>query len=323
MRAREFLTNGGWANSITQTTHITPLLVVQVLKVLDVFVQNLNNHLEAKNIPPVELGTPCGSTTYYQRDLIQDPDREYGDIDVNLHIPRIEGISNNANTTLIQNEVKNFCDGSRDFQTQNGTNVIFKMGEDHVQVDLVTSYLHNKAWSQALAPEYQVKGLLCNSLYSSLGETLHLSIGGGHGIQAKLQNNVLVPFRTVKDVKLTTITVNPKTWAVDIVKYFGCKTISNRLKSYPGLLDEVHVADIINSIKGIAETLELNGKLPNNFDHADEMLRQVKSIYLSKIGKAINSSKFDKASSEAAIAKAEQTKAMLSSKSEVFAKLII
>lgn len=316
-RVTKLMTNeGGWANPATQNTHITPALVEAVFKVLHTFVDNLNKHLTANNVPPVELGKPCGSTTYYKRDLVQNPEKEYGDIDVNLFIPRIEGTTNNANADIIRKQVIAFCEGSPDFQTSNGTNVIFKIGNDYVQVDLITAYYHNKEWTNALAPEHNVKGVLCNSLYSSLGEVLNLSIGGGHGVQAKTQNGELVPFRTVKGVELTTITNNPKTWALDIAKYFGCTKLSPRLKAYPGMIGEIRVADIINSIKGIAETLALNGKADSN-----SMLGKIKSIYLDKIDAVINSSKFEKAATPEAIAKAQQTKEMLAAKSKQFANL--
>lgn len=316
MRANEFLKEGGWANPATQNTHITPALVDLAFKVLRTFVDGFNKFLKAKNIPPVELGNPCGSTTYYKRDLVQNPEREYGDIDVNLFIPRIKDLTNNANASLIQNEVKEFCESSPDFQTSNGTNVIMKIGKEYVQVDLITSYYHNKEWTNALAPEYNVKGVLCNSLYSSLGESLQLSIGGAHGVQAKTQNGKLVPFKAAKDVELTTITNNPKTWAVDIARYFGCKKISPRLKAYPGMLGEVRCSDIINSIRGIAETLELSGK-----GNANELISRIKDIYLGKIQKAIDSSKYEKAESESSKLKAKKTKELLATKSANIAKL--
>lgn len=321
VRAREFLLNGGWANPATQNTHITPALVDRAFKILHHFVAGLNQHLKAKNIPPVELGQPCGSTTYYKRDLVQNPEREYGDIDVNLFIPRIEDLSNNANADLIRTQVKEFCEISPDFQTSNGTNVIVKIDNNYVQVDFITAYYHNKEWTNALAPEYKVKGVLCNSLYSSLGEALMLSIGGGHGVQAKMQNGELVPFRTIKGVTLTTITNNPKTWAADIAAFFGCKQISSRLKDYPGMIGEVRVADMINSIRGIAETLELNGKLPAQYQSANDLLVTVKDIYLGKIQKAIDSSKYEKAETPAAIEKAEKTKEQLTKQSKNFAAL--
>jgi len=314
MRAKEFLREGGWANPATQNTHITPALVDLAFKVLHTFVNDFNVFLKAKNIPPVELGNPCGSTTYYKRDLVQNPEREYGDIDVNLFIPRIEGMTNNANASLIQNEVKEFCESSPTFQTSNGVNIIVKINNDYVQVDLITAFAENKEWTNALAPEYNVKGVLCNSIYSSLGEALSLSIGGGHGIQAKFQDNKLVPFRTVKDVKLVTVTNNPKSWALDIVRFFGGNNFSPLLRQYPGMKDEVRIKDMILSIHGIAESLSLSGKLPG-YSSPEELLRSVATIYQNKIDKVISSTKFEKAITPLAIKKAEDTKRILATKS--------
>jgi len=321
VKVRDIINEGGWANPATQNTHITPALVEQVVKVLHVFVANLNKYLESKNIPPVELGQTCGSTTYYKRDLVQNPEREYGDIDVNLFIPRIEGTTNNANADIIKTGIKEFCEASPDFQTSNGTNVIFQIGQDYVQVDLITAYSHNKAWTTALAPEYNVKGVLCNSIYSSLGEALNMSIGGGHGVQIKTQGGQIVPFRTTKDVELQTITNNPKSWALDIAKFFDCKKISPRLKAYPGMIGEIRVSDMVQSVRGIAETLELNNVLLG-YSSADELLNAIADIYQGKIDKVITSSKFDKAATTAAIEKAEKTKQLLASKSTEITAMI-
>jgi hypothetical protein len=316
MKINEIIVEGGWANPVTQNTKITPQVVAQAFKVLQNFIVKFNEFLKNKNVPPVELGKPAGSTTYYERDLKVNPTKEYGDIDINMFIPRIEGMSNNANADLFKTNLKEFCEGSADYQTENGTNVIFKLGNDYVQVDFITAYYENKAWSTALAPEWNVKGVLCNSLYSSLGEVLNLSIGGGHGVQAKIQDGKIVPFRQNKDVQLVTVTNNPESWALDIAKFLGCKNIAPLLKQYPGKLDEVRVSDMINSIKGITETLELNNK-----GNAQVLLQKIKQIYLGKIDKVVNSSKFDKAATPAAIEKAQHTKEMLASKSAEFARL--
>jgi hypothetical protein len=311
------LHEGGWANPVTQGTHITPMLVDRVFKVLHIFVARLNVFLQSKNIPPTELGNPCGSTTYYKRDLMKNPTREYGDIDVNLFIPRIEGTTNNANADTIKKAVQEFCEGDTDFQTSNGTNVIVKVGNDYIQVDLITAFYHNKEWTSALAPEYNVKGVLCNSIYSSLGEALNLSIGGAHGVQGKFdEEGNLVPFKTVKGVTLKTITNKPDSWALDIAKFFGCTKIHPLLNQYPGKLDEVRVSDMINSIKGIALTLQLN-----SITDSWELLQKIKAIYLGKIEKGIQSSKYDKAATPEAKEKAEHTKEMLAQKSAEFATL--
>jgi len=304
------LTEGGWASTLTQGTKITPQLVQYVMKLLQQeFVPLLNTFLKRNGLGETEVSAPGGSATYYERDLEKQPNKEYGDVDVQFHIPRIEGTTNNANMNIYKKAIKEFCDGTNNYSTDNGTNIILRVGQDYVQVDLVYSYYENKEWTNALRPEWNLKGVLANSLYSSFGEALSISFGGGHGVQVKTQNGQVVPFRTVKDVKLHTITNNPKTWAVDIAKYFGGK-MNSQLQKYPGLLDEVRVSDIVNSFKGIAQSL-----------NRPELLQQTKDIYLAKIEKAASSSKFDKAATPEMQAKAEKTKHMLLTKSQEIAQL--
>ncbi len=299
MRAKEFILEGGWASTLTQGTHITPALVDVVVQSLPAFEQALNAFLKTKDLAPVKIGTPVGSTTYYKRDLAQNPQREYGDIDVNFFVPRLPDMSDNANEQTYSSAIKEFCDSNPNYSTSNGTNVIIKVGDQYVQVDFVTAYYENEQWSRALGPEYNVKGVLSASLYSSLAEALNLSFGG-RGVQVKLQNGVPVSFRQTKDTELRTITNNPDTWAVDIAKFLGAPTISARLAKYPGMGDEIKTSNTINSIVGIAESL---GR--------PELIEQVKAIYISKISKAVNSSKFDKAETPEAKKKAEDTKALL------------
>lgn len=318
---REYLCEGGWASTSTQNTKLTPDLVAHAVEVIKHFVEQFNSFLETDDIPPTEFGGPCGSTTYYQRDLKQNPDREYGDIDVNFHIPQISGMSNAANVTFFKKKVIEFCRNHHEYQTTNGTNVIITIGSDHIQIDLVMSFLQNKEWQKALAPEYNVKGVLCNSLYSALAEALHLSISG-HGIQAKSVDGQQVSFRTLGNFDLKSIGNNPKTWAIDIAKHFGCKRMSPRLKAFGGMIGEPRTADMVNSIRGIAETLESNGKLPSQHASAKHLVDTIRTIYLNKINKVIESSKFDKAATPKAIEKAKETKETLKTKSKAIASLL-
>lgn len=290
---------GGWASTLTQGTHITPALVDNVVHSLPALQQSLNAFLKTKDLPPVKIGTPVGSTTYYKRDLENNPSREYGDIDVNFFVPRLPDMSDSANEGTYSAAIKEFCDATPNYSTNNGTNVIIKVGDEYVQVDFVTSYYENEKWSRALGPEYNVKGVLSASLTSALAEALTLSFSG-RGVQVKLQNGIPVSFKQSRDTELKTITNNPHTWAIDIAKFLGAKTISPRLAKYPGMGDEIQTQNTINSIIGIAESL-----------NKPELIDQVKEIYISKINKAINNSKFDKAETPEAKKKAEDTKALL------------
>src|ERR1700741_3676962 len=101
MRAKEFIIEGGWASTVTQGTHITPQLVANVMKILTThFIPHLNKFLATKNLPPTEISAPGGSASYYKRDLVQQPNKEYGDVDVQFHIARLPNMTNGANDKL-------------------------------------------------------------------------------------------------------------------------------------------------------------------------------------------------------------------------------
>lgn len=318
---RDSVTEGGWASALTQDTKVTPQLVAEVMKRLEVFVTSLNQYLEAQGLPATEISGPGGSATYYQRDLAQRPDAEYGDIDVQFHVHRIAGQSDSASEATYKTAIQKFLANNQNFSTDNGVNIILKVKEGHAQVDLIYSFMDARDWVRALAPEYKVKGVLCNSLYSSLGQALSISFGGGRGVQVKTREGDIVPFSTQKGVEVQTITLDPHNWARDIAKFFGARKASATLKSYPGLRDEVRVSDIVNSIRGIAETLEANGVLPESYASAQALLDRVREIYLDKINKAIQSSKFEKAASPEAQARAAKTKKLLADKSQEIANL--
>jgi len=318
MRFREIV-EGGWASAKTQGTKITPEVMAEVVKNLPQFEQSLNAFLKQKDLPPVKIGQPVGSGTYYQRDLKQNPEKEYGDIDVQFIIPRDESLSANQNTQQYMTAVKEFADQNSQYETESGKNVIFDIGNDnYVQVDLVAIFQGKLEWSKTQAPEHGTKGVLSASLYSALAEALGVSISD-RGIQARTRDGEVVPFRQRKNTELVDISDNKDRWGMDLAQFFGAESVSDTLEQHPGMKQEVKIADIVGTIKGIAETLEQSNALPDAYDSAQELLNSIRTVYQSKIDAVINSSKFDKAESPAAKKKAEETKQMLRNKSEKIA----
>jgi putative chitinase len=89
--------------------------------------------------------------------------------------------------------------------------------------------------------------------------------------------------------------------------------------------DEVTIEQIVGSIVGLARTLELNNRLSASgiaYVSAENLLNRIQEIYLSKIEKVVNSSKFDKAASPEAQKLAQETKELLRSKGQAIAKLL-
>jgi len=319
MRAQEFIKEGGWSSVTTQGTIITPQTIANSISVMKSFQDSFNELLASQDIPPIKIGNPVGSGTYYKRDLAQNPDKEYGDIDVQFILPRIEGKSTNQAQQMYFNAVKEFCRQNANFETDNGMNVIFQIGDDFIQVDLVAIFDDRLEFTKALAPEHGTKGVLSGSLYSALGQALDISISDA-GIQGKTIDDKLVSYRKSKGTTLNTISTDHQNWAMDIAKFMGAKTASPLLKKYPGMKDEVRIADIVKSVKGIAQTLAQNHILPVPYWDAEELIQTVRDIYVQKINAVINSSKFNKAEG-AAVAKAAKIKDMLATRSAEIASL--
>lgn len=321
MRINELL-EGGWASTLTQNTKITPQLVGQAVSAVAGFISGFNRFLDSRGLPPIKQGHPVGSTNYWQRDLKQNPSREYGDMDYLFFIPRLPDMTDAANSAKISGLVKEYLKGNKDIQTENGQNLILKIGSDYLQIDLVHGYYENKEWLRALVPEYNVKGVISTSLYSSLAELIDVSIGS-YGVQAKIRGGVPVSFRQSKDTQLVTISKDPRNWAKDVLAWFhrvsGSRQelqIPKELAAAPGVNpDEMKVSDIAAAIRGLAKGIEANrlfGKLNlTKVTNASDMLNKVSAIYANKMRSKIDDPKFDKAETPAAIQKAKDTKEKL------------
>jgi hypothetical protein len=294
MKVRDIV-EGGYASTLTQGTRITPKVVAVAVDAVSKFIQHFNRFLDTKNLPPVKGGNPVGSTFYYKRDLQDNPDKEYGDIDVHFFIPRLPDQSDANNASTYAQAVKEFADSTPGISTDSGRNVIFKIGDNYIQVDLVMAYYDNQEWLAALTPEHNIKGVISSSIYSSLAEYLNLSIST-HGVQAKLRGGEPVSFRQSKNTELVTVSKSPTHWALHTAMFIannkGIKNpeISKDLQEHPGTnTKEIKISDIVLAVKGIGHTLELNG-----IDSYKNFISNIVRIYTDKITAAIGSSKFDK-----------------------------
>lgn len=334
------LQEGGWSTAVTQSTRLTPATVKQALALLPAFESALNAYLEVHGLPAVSISHPVGSTAYVERDLEHHPEKEYGDVDVLVELQPIPGLSESKAASAYQQAFAHFIQHeSPEFVYRHdttGQNVIFKVGaNDYVQVDLVKAFTDAAEWARyRTTPEWGLKGALIGFLYSALAEVLHLSIGQ-LGVQHKLKGGALVKFRTLKADTVGTISrgfeqfgLHTAEWLVKHLKP-GTKVVAIHpaLARRPGMrYEEVKVRDLADVVKGIALTLELNGVLGlgplAGFETAEDLVERVKEVYLEKCYDAASSSKFDKAETEDAKAKAAATKELLISKSKELARYL-
>lgn len=333
-RLKQRVAEGGWASTATQNTVITPRTVVEIMEALKTFESSFNTWQAKQELDvEIKIGGPKGSGTYYRRDLEQDPEREYGDVDVECFIHSRASVSSAQRITEYRTAITEYCSQSPDYSTENGTNIIMKTSSGAVQVDMLYTFHEHANWSRALSPEYRVKGVISTSLTSSLAEVLNLSFSS-QGIQVKIRNNQPVSFRQSKDVELRTVSTTPETWAQDIYSLYYYLANGEKptefpggLKAHGGLKDEQRLSDIVLSIKSLANAMDESGLLGHgsliSIHDKKDMIRKVAGVYSKKLETAENSSKFDKAQTPAAVEKAKKTKLMLAKYRNEITKLLL
>ena len=319
------LLEGGWASVLTQNTIITPAIIAESVEHLKEFEQGYNNWV--KSLDPrlqMEIGNPVGSGTYYLRDLKSDPDKEYGDVDVTAYINPIKDSTPNNTITLFREAVIEYCKSNEKYQTANGTNVIFETSAGYVQIDLIYTFHEFKIWSKALAPEHGVKGAISTSLYSAMAEALNISFGT-MGVQVKMRDNQPVNFRQSKDTIQALVTKDPHNWAKDIFKFYykikytrPVEQMPKDLEMHSGFKDEQRISDIILAVKALVKALH-DAKI---FD-GNTLLNNIAQSFVKKMDAQISSSKFDKAATPAAKAKADKAKATFAGYRDKIPQLIL
>ena len=321
MRAFEFILEGGWDTTLTQGTVLKPATVGRALKVIDQFVIDFNKFLKGKGIAPIQRGRPTGSSAYYEKDQVENPDKIYGDIDLQMIAPPVEGKTQNQFTAywnaladeFVQSGGAPYMDTS---ESKPGHPIVQIGDNDYVQVDLMWHEPKMADWGATrVTPEHGVKGMLSGNMYSVTGSLLDMSIQHA-GVQLKVVDNQRVPFSKQKGVQLVTVTTNPKTWLLDILKYEAQQRgienpqIDPLLKANPGTdINNVRIANLVKGVKGLAASFEANGMFDQGdlakYGSAEGFLDAFKQGYTEKAMKDIESDKRSKATTPEAKARAE------------------
>jgi hypothetical protein len=321
MRAFEFIVEGGWDTTLTQGTVLKPAAVARALKVVDQFVIDFNQYLKDKGLGPVQRGRPTGSSAYHEQDQEEDPDKVYGDVDLQMIAPPVEGKSYGQYATFWNNLADEFVKtGSAPYVDNTESkpgHPIVKIGDsDYVQIDFMWHEPKMADWGATrVTPERGVKGLLSGNMYSVTGEIMDMSIQHA-GVQLKVIDNQRVPFSKQKDTKTVTVSTNPKTWIYDIFKYqaeqmgIDNPTVDPLLKANAGSdIAKVKISVMANGIKGLANSFEANGMFGSGdlakFSSADDFLAQWMNRYEEKAMLDVTAKKRDKAETPEAKARAE------------------
>lgn len=324
MKIADLLYEGGWDTTLTQQTILKPAIVGQALKVVDQFVKDFNNYLENKGLGPVQRGRPTGSSAYHEVDVVNDPEKVYGDIDLQMIAPPVEGLSYGQYTTFWNKEADEFVKSGQtpyvDTSESKPGHPIFKIGKnDYVQIDFMWHEEKMKDWGATrVTPEHNVKGLLTGNMFSVLGELIDMSIQHA-GVQLKVVDGTHVPFSKQKGTQVITVTTNPKTFILDILRYESQQMniknpqIDPALKANPGVdINNVKISFMVNGVKGLARSFAANNMYGQgdlaNFADENDFLNKFLNRYEEKAMADVNAKKREKAATPQAVARAEMDK---------------
>lgn len=318
----EPVNEGGWDTTLTQGTVLHPKIVAVALQVVDRFVADFNAYLKPHGLGPVRRGRPTGSSAHHEADTQEDPDKVYGDIDLQMIGPESAGQSFAQFTSAWNKLADDFVRSGHapyvDVSESKPGHPIFALGNDQfVQVDFMWHPERLEQWGASrVTPERGVKGLLHGNMFSVLGELLDLSIQHA-GVQLKVVDGKHVPFSKQKGTEVVTVTTSPTTFIYDTFMYLskelGIKNpkIDPLLKQNPGNdVDDVKIIKLVNGITGFARSCEANGMFGHgdlaNFASAQDFLQKFLQRYDEKAQIDIAGKKRDKASTPEAVARAKQ-----------------
>lgn len=334
------LNEGGWSSTLTQDTVLTPKILKAADNATREFAVEFNKHLNQIGLPSLKFIRPVGSGTWYEQDLIDQPDKTYGDIDYMVSYPLL-GISSEERKDEIESvktyngELLKFVymgktpkvnpDETEKISSLNSVKLMLNLEVDGepawVQVDMVVTYGKYEEWSLArFTPIRDVKGFVIGKMYKALADTLGLSIQE-RGVRAKFSGELLAQWNKRAGVEERAISMNFGTFLRDIAEFFykykggsGDANIDDYLKKNPGLdPNSLSIEGITTGIKALAKTLETNGLFGTTLQYrnAQDFLNQVAKNYEEGMMLNYNASKYDKASTPAAHAAVQRVRNLI------------
>jgi hypothetical protein len=334
----QFLFEGGWATSKTQSTIIRPKIIKDCVQKTKQLESDFNKYLKEIGLPPLDFIKPVGSGTWYEEDIESQPDKVYGDVDFSVSYPVLQDtgkteremeiestkIYNKELLSFLENNKPGFIDvdETRAVSNPNSIKLIMMVetpeGEGWIQVDFIVTHNSYKEWSIfRLTPIRNVKGFVLGNLYSSFGEVLELSIQP-RGVRAKIKDGEVIGYSKKTGAEDRLITSDVNRFMNDIAKFIWKNTNpdkpykeSKSLENWQGMdRNNPRFEDMCSGIKAVADTLDQLGEFGTTikYNGKGQFLEAVKKRYIEKMETAAQSSKFDKAESEAAKAAAYKVK---------------
>lgn len=315
---------GGWATTKTQGTRITPAVLQEAVQVLETIFADFNRWAEAHGLSPLKVVGPGGSGVYFKKDLAENPEKSYGDVDILVMYPLDEPQGRRVEIDTLKKYNGLFLQWSAEVSrpdldseeteaiSEGNLKLVINLTNGPVQVDVIPTFTYSADWAKArYTPIRGIKGFVVGFLYQAFGNALGVSVTD-RGVVAKIKGGELVSPAFRKDVEERIVTRDFNKFLAHLAEFTDEFTrgekraiqLDQYLEQHPGIdVSDLSLEQICNGILGFARTLEQNGTfdLPKSkYRNSHEFLREVVKIYKTKIDKHTSSSKYDKAQTDLA-----------------------
>ena len=310
---------GGWENTITQQTKLNPQVVKATLETVEQFTTDLNKFIITCGLIPVKMGHLLGSTAYID---VDPPTAEYGDIDLQMIAASVYDNKSSYQISKYYNDlIDQFISSQKpsyiyDTGKPSNGHPIFKINNMHVQVDMLWTVKRLAKWDRwRKTPMHGIKGLVMGNLFSTLGEVINMSLQSA--VLMKLKNGRPINYQRGRNAEaVIEITSDIENFGMDILEYvyeavYGTLDdiqITPELHYHPGLnIDDVQISDIVHTIKGLADSFELNDLYGQHvlidLMNAEDLINTYLKHYLDKADRAGHGAKLNKAKTPAELEK--------------------
>jgi len=315
---------GGWATTKTQGTKITPAVLQEAIGVLENIFGDFNQWAQAHGFNSLTVVGPGGSGVYFKKDLEENPDKAYGDVDILVMYPLDEHQGRQAEIDALKKYNGLFLqwlakttrpdlDKEETSAISKGTlKLVINLIDGPVQVDIISTFNYSSDWAKArYTPIRGIKGFVVGFLYQAFGNALDVSVTD-RGVVAKIKGGELVNPLLRKGVEERIVTRDFNRFISQLAEFTDEFTrgekravqLDQYLQQHPGIdVTALSLEQICNGILGFARTLEQNGtfELPKSkYKNSQEFLQEVVDIYKIKIDNHTSSSKYNKAETDLA-----------------------
>jgi hypothetical protein len=315
---------GGWATTKTQGTKITPAVLQEAIGVLKNIFDDFNRWAQAHGFDSLTVVGPGGSGVYFKKDLEENPEKAYGDVDIIVMYPLNEPQGRQAEIDTLKKYNGLFLqwlakttrpdlDKEETSAISEGTlKLVINLKDGPVQVDIISTFNYSSDWAKArYTPIRGIKGFVVGFLYQAFGNALDVSVTD-RGVVAKIKGGELVNPLLRKGVEERIVTRDFNRFISQLAEFTDEFTrgekravqLDQYLQQHPGIdVTALSLEQICNGILGFARTLEQNGtfELPKSkYKNSQEFLQEVVDIYKIKIDKHTSSSKYNKAETDLA-----------------------